>query len=353
MNEAQVTSSHTRPTAPFIMPASCYNATRRVSRGLMSLSAQYIRREQIARPPARKMDKAPIEHTPRAYAYQKSPSSQYILPTDTPEYERLALQHKTLKNMYNDRLILAPIALKAGDKVLDSGTGPGLWICDLATCVPTEVEMVGIDIESRLFPRAPPRNISFRTASVLALPAEWSNTFALIHQRLLLLALEVPQWPVALREMHRVLHPGGWVQLAESTPWHVGTYPGRPCMEKLTALYRAVAEARGLYVDCAYDMKKMLADAGFVDICSESRMQQMGKWAGPSGVAMKTNHVGVLRGIKTPVLQAGGFGIVSSEAEYDALVEGLDREWDEVPGTDKEFIVFWARKPDGKVIAKM
>ncbi|KAJ7074189.1 S-adenosyl-L-methionine-dependent methyltransferase [Mycena amicta] len=286
---------------------------------------------------------AAIDHAPREY--QEYPGSQYILPTDGPEHQRLAMQHATLKSLFGDRILFAPVELNKDDKVLDTGTGPGLWIMDLASSVDPSIEMIGVDIESRLFPLSPPKNISFRVESVVNLPSEWSNTFTLIHQRLLILALEIPQWPLALSEMYRVLRPGGWVQIAESTPWHEGVYPGRPSMEKLATLYRAVANRRNLYVDCAYDMPKLLQDAGFVDIQSESRMQLMGKWGGENGAAMKTNHVGVLRGIKTPILQAGGFGVVSSEAEYDALIEGLDREWEDVPGTDKEFIVFWARKP--------
>jgi hypothetical protein len=206
--------------------------------------------------------------------------------------------------------------------------------------------MVAVDIEPRLFPASHPKNIEFRVESVTNLPAHWSNTFSLVHQRLLLLALQVHEWPMALQELHRVIRPGGWVQLAESTAWLEAPYPGRPCMEKLTAMYRRLMIHRNIYCDCADDMPAMLKAAGFVDIQSESQMQRMGKWAGDAGTAMRKNHIGVLRGIKTPVLKAGGFGIVSSEAEYDELLEGCDREWDEVPGTDKEFIIFWARKPE-------
>ncbi|KAJ7074792.1 S-adenosyl-L-methionine-dependent methyltransferase [Mycena amicta] len=284
---------------------------------------------------------APIEHAPREY--QQYPGSQYMLPTDGPEHQRLTLQHAALKTLFGSCILFAPVELNPGDKVL--GTGPGLWIMDLASSVDPSIEMIGVDIESRLFPVCPPKNISFRIESVLNLPSEWSNSFTLVHQRLLILALEVPQWPLALSEMYRVLRPGGWVQIAESTYWDEDVYPGRPCMEKLTMLYRAVANRRNLYVDCAYGMPKLLQEAGFVEIQSESRMHLIGKWAGENGTAMKTNHVGILRGIKTPVLQAGGFGVVSSEAEYDALIEGLEREWDDVPGAEKEFIVFWARKP--------
>jgi SAM-dependent methyltransferase len=221
----------------------------------------------------------------------------------------------------------------------------GLWVTDLATTIAPSVPMVAVDIEPRLFPASPPKNIEFRVESVTNLPSEWNDTFSLVHQRLLMAGLQVPQWPKALQEIYRVLRPGGWVQIAESSPFHEDKYPGKPCTEKLSAMFRRVAESRNLYVDCAYDMPKMLEEAGFVDIRSESRMLLLGKWAGEIGVANATNHVGVLRGFKTPVLEAGGFGYVTSEAEYDELLNGLEKEWDEIPGSEMQFFVFWARKP--------
>ncbi|KAJ7265179.1 S-adenosyl-L-methionine-dependent methyltransferase [Mycena rebaudengoi] len=284
-----------------------------------------------------------INHTPRNY--QTYPGSKYALPHDDLERQRLLLQHYTLKRLFENRILLAPVSLDRTDKVLEIGTGPGLWVMDLATDVDPSVAMVAVDIEPRLFPTFPPKNIEFRVDSVTNLPSEWNDTFSLVHQRLLILALQVAQWPKAIQEIYRVLRPGGWVQLAESTPWHEDKYPGKPCMEKLTAIYRRLAEYNNLYVDCAYDIPKILGEAGFVEIRSESRMQLMGKWAGEIGVANATNHVGVLRAIKTPVLAAGGFGYVTSEAEYEELCDGLEKEWDEIPGSDKDFIITWARKP--------
>jgi SAM-dependent methyltransferase len=210
--------------------------------------------------------------------------------------------------------------------------------------------MVAIDIESRMFPTCPPKNIEFRIESVTNLPCDWTGKFSLVHQRLLMIALQIPQWPVALREIYRVLRPGGWVQLGEGCAWIEGEYPNKPCMEKLVAMYRALTNARNLYIDCALGIEKMLEEAGFVDIRRESGMPRMGKWAGEDGIDNRVNHVGVFKGIKTPVLEAGGYGQVTSEEEYDALLEGLAREWDETPsagspGTEKEFRIFWARKP--------
>src|ERR1700761_2344905 len=166
--------------------------------------------------------------------------------------------------MFGNRILFAPVELGENDKVLDVGTGPGgvfrlpialfvmfgilgLWVLDLATSVDSSTQMIGVDIETRLFPASPPKNIQFRVESVTNLPAEWSNTFSLVHQRLLVVALQVPQWPTALSEIYRVLRPGGWVQIAESTPWHDDIeYPAWPCLAKLAALYRAVARSRNL-----------------------------------------------------------------------------------------------------------
>ncbi|KAJ7047079.1 S-adenosyl-L-methionine-dependent methyltransferase [Mycena alexandri] len=285
----------------------------------------------------------PITHAARPY--HAFPGSRYALPSDDVERQRLLLQHKALREIFGDKLLFAPISLGRDDKVLDVGTGSGVWLLDLATSVDSSVSMVGVDIESRLFPTSPPENLEFGIESVTRLPADWSNTFSLVHQRLLILALQVHEWPGAIQEIYRVLRPGGWIQIDETRPWYEAKYPGKPCMEKLTALFNCVARARNLYINCTDDMSKMLTQAGFVDIRTESRFEEMGKWAGEVGVANRMVQVEMFRGLKTPVLQAGGFGYVSSEAEYEALLQGLQKEWDEIPGSKKEVIIFWARKP--------
>jgi hypothetical protein len=38
---------------------------------------------------------------------------------------RLLLQHSTLKSLFEDRILLAPVSLDRSDKVLEIGTGPG------------------------------------------------------------------------------------------------------------------------------------------------------------------------------------------------------------------------------------
>ncbi|KAF7351664.1 S-adenosyl-L-methionine-dependent methyltransferase [Mycena sanguinolenta] len=195
------------------------------------------------------------------------------------------------------------------------------------------------------FPVSPPKNVTFQIESVTNLPSDWTDTFTLVHQRLLMVALQVPDWPQALREIYRVIRPGGYVQLGESRPWYEEEFPDRPCTNKLVSAYRCLVRARNLDVDCAAHMQEMLEEAGFVDIHVEERAQCIGKWAGEDGIANAINHGGVLRGFKTPILEAGGYGKIASEAEYDALIEGQAKEWDDIPGLKREFYIFCARKP--------
>jgi hypothetical protein len=50
--------------------------------------------------------------------------------------------------------------------------------------------------------------------------------------------------------------------------------------------------------------------------------------------------------MKTPILQAGGYGVVQSEKEFDDLLDAVEAEWEQTPDAYMEFFVFTARKPE-------
>lgn len=283
----------------------------------------------------------------------------------------LTLQHKVLQRTFDGQLIVAPVVLGAGDRVLDSGTGsgknmigrvqsgslttprapPGAWIVDLlgSGAVPNSVYLQGLDIEARLLPLGDPQvvsnwNIRFCVGSVLALPPSWTSSFTLIHQRLLVAALREAEWARAFEEMRRALVPGGWVQLCELGEFY-GTDAAGPASAKQLALLRALHDARGLMLDCAKNIPTMLEAAGFVDIRVDVRKIELGKWAGPDGVEARDNVLGVFRGIKTPVMKAGGLGIVTNEQELDDMLVEVEKEWDNTPGVHQTFYMICAQKP--------
>ena len=210
---------------------------------------------------------------------------------------------------------------------------------DAAQDIPATVEMHGFDIESRLFPRAYPRNMSFSRSSVTSLPQEWSDTFSLVHQRLLVAALQKPDWERAIGEMHRVLAPNGWIQLGEVGRWQAG-----PITSRHQSLVQALFSAKGLVLDCASYIPLMLAQTGFVNIHVEERSIPLGAWAGSHGANGAANFIGVFRAMKTPILKSGGLGFVRSEEEFDQLLDKVEREWDESPGAEIKFYIFYAQK---------
>ncbi|KAF8816528.1 hypothetical protein BYT27DRAFT_7182104 [Phlegmacium glaucopus] len=269
---------------------------------------------------------------------------------------RLHLQHRIIKQSFEDRLILAPVRLDPGSVVLECGTGSGqymisslphvttkiilgIWILDVAEELPSTVKLHGFDIESRLFPRSHPDNTSFSKASVTSLPDEWDETFSFVHQRLLVAALQKSDWQRAISEMYRVLSVDGWVQLAEVGAWRAGAITAEH-----QALVRTLFAAKGLVLDCATYIPNMLRQTGFVNIHIEERSIPLGKWAGEQGVNGAKNFIGVFRAMKTPILKAGGLGLVHSEAEFDNLLSKVEREWDETPGAEIRFYTFYAQK---------
>ncbi|KAF9030330.1 hypothetical protein BDZ89DRAFT_1013821 [Hymenopellis radicata] len=178
--------------------------------------------------------------------YNPAPGVKYLLPSDEAERERLDLQHEYLtRKLCDGHLIFAPnAALKNDLHVLDSGTGTGIWIIDACSEAPG-ANFIGIDIQDRLFPAVTLKNASFSVHSVVDLPSDWSNQFDLVNQRLLIAALGEEQWKIALREVHRVLVPGGYVQFIEGVyPWLDNMGPASEACHKV---FRKLFGAKNLH----------------------------------------------------------------------------------------------------------
>ncbi|KAE9397569.1 S-adenosyl-L-methionine-dependent methyltransferase [Gymnopus androsaceus JB14] len=260
-------------------------------------------------------------------------SATYFLPSDEDERVRLNRQNRFLtKNVCDGKLICAPLIIRPGDEILESATGTGIWLLDLAKDLPVTISLTGIDIESRLFPihtqHSP--NISLLSHSVTDLPKSWDNKFKLINQRLLIGALTSEQWTSAIREAYRVLTPGGWIQLLETGPEIKLEHSG-PNMTRIVDSLVALLNMRGLVHDLQYIVDQLLTNAGFVNV--QRKTVSLSPRAGlgnqdedSANYDHQTIMLSFIKAAKKGLLETN---IFESEEEFDRVLEETEKEWDE------------------------
>jgi arsenite methyltransferase len=123
---------------------------------------------------------------------------------------------------------LERLALKPGERVLDLGCGPGLLAVEMANAVGAAGHVEAIDSSPSMLVLAERRaaaleNVHFWQADVTALPFEDASFDAAVCVQVYEF---VPDIALALRELRRVLKPGGRAVVIdtdwESCVWHSG-----------------------------------------------------------------------------------------------------------------------------------
>jgi hypothetical protein len=200
--------------------------------------------------------------------------------------------------------------------------------------LPSGAVAYGIDPYSRTVPKNPPEGIVFSKDSVTSLPKDWSDTFVLVHQRLLLGALLKDEWASAMNEIYRVLAPGGWIQLCEWNSWKAG-----PAVERHRLALQALCDSMGYIFEPCKEIPSMLHLSGFTDIHTVEKYTTL---AGGEGSQHRSNLMGVFRGLKPQVVSRGGLG---SDEEFESLMAAVDDEMENTPDSETSYTIFYAQKP--------
>jgi len=208
------------------------------------------------------------------------------------------------------------------------------------------VTIYGVDISSAFFPyikSAKNQNIHLLAQSCTSLPEDWTGRFDLINQNLVRGALTRDDWQQELKEMFRILKPGGHVQLFEGDCDDWKCRPGS-AHEKMRELYKALLDKNSLMFDCGKRLPEMLAEIGFENVHSEVKYYPVNVNEGEGG-KMGSNIISrFLRSLKPAILRHSGFGIVGSDEEYETLIAEVQREWNE--GTPFfDLVLIYAQKP--------
>jgi SAM-dependent methyltransferase len=221
------------------------------------------------------------EHGRRYHAFEES---QYWLPNDDTEIERLDIQHHCWRLSLGGVLSLSPIPPDV-KHVIDIGTGTGQWAIEFADAHPN-AEVIGTDL-SPIQPDWTPPNCSWLVDNG---EAEWvfNQKFDFIHSRMLLMGIH--DWPRYFKQAWDNLNPGGWVEVQE-VQFPVGyANDGRvtsdsPLLQWSKYVQEAAAKD-GIDTMTTEKFKQQLEDQGFINIREQRVQWAIGSW--PKGQREKT-----------------------------------------------------------------
>jgi ubiquinone/menaquinone biosynthesis C-methylase UbiE len=157
--------------------------------------------------------------------------------------------------------------VRPGMSLLDCGCGPGSITTDFAKLV-APGQVVGIDLDADEVERATARaaelgvtNVKFRVGDVYELPFA-DETFDAVFSNAVLDHLRDPI--AALREMHRILKPGGVAGIRTSDRDGYFFAPTDPLLEKWWQQGEADKAAQGVKVRIGKHLRRFLREVGFV-----------------------------------------------------------------------------------------
>ncbi|ERF72485.1 hypothetical protein EPUS_07694 [Endocarpon pusillum Z07020] len=146
--------------------------------------------------------------------YHKYKEGSYLFPNDTMECDRLDLQYQALKMLHDDQIYFAP--LKDPKRILDIGTGTGIWPIEMAALFPN-ARITGTDL-SPIQPSLVPPRVSFEVHDCTE--TDWCRPLAsldYIHVAIMLGSL--PSYSKLIKNARRYLKPGeGWLECHEMMP---------------------------------------------------------------------------------------------------------------------------------------
>ena len=166
------------------------------------------------------------------------------------------------------RLVHEALAPASGERIVDVGCGPGFYVAELLGQIGPEGSVVGIDGSAASLAVAARRcegrtNMAFHEADATALPLGDGEFDAALSVQVL---EYVPDVPAALREVHRVLRPGGRL-----VAWDVDWATVSMRTEDEARMRRALAawDAHLTHVSLPRTLGAQLREAGFEDVRME------------------------------------------------------------------------------------
>ncbi|KAL6864006.1 S-adenosyl-L-methionine-dependent methyltransferase [Trichoderma novae-zelandiae] len=215
--------------------------------------------------------------------YHRFQEGRYQFPNDDLEQEREDMKHAMVVHLCQGKLHYAP--LENPQRILDVGTGTGIWAIDMGDEYPG-AEITGIDL-SPIQPQWVPPNVRFMVDDA---EADWvipPNSLDYIHIRHM--TSSVRDWPTLLSRAYKALKPGGWVEL-QDLQFRVKCDDGTVREDhRLQDFFQTMVRALdkfGVDLLAMRHNRRNVAAAGFVDVAEMPFKVPIGVWPRDAGLKM-------------------------------------------------------------------
>jgi trans-aconitate methyltransferase len=198
------------------------------------------------------------------------------MPNDDAELERLNIVHHMLKKALGNRIHLAPLP-SGSQRVLDLGTGTGIWAIEMADTYP-QAEILGNDLSASQPSWVPP-NVRFEVDDFESTWA-YGISFDFVFGRTL--CCSVANWPQLVKQAYENIRPGGLVEFED---YNLRLYSEDGTLRESGDLVRWSQ----LLMDCACKLGKepspgphledWMKEAGFVNVVHQKFKLPVGPWA--------------------------------------------------------------------------
>ncbi|KAH8901132.1 TAM domain methyltransferase [Thozetella sp. PMI_491] len=195
--------------------------------------------------------------------YHALSQGKYILPNDAEEIDRLDTQHHHFRLTFFGRQYFSP-GSETAKRVLDVGTGTGIWAIDFADDHPG-AEVIGVDL-SPIQPSFVPPNCQFEVDDIEH-EWTWSKPFDYIFARMMVGSFG--DWTAFVEKAYANLEPGGWLELIDCAfplDSDDGTLLDSHELAKWDKMLVEGSQKLGRDFSAAKEHDKRLRDAGFINV---------------------------------------------------------------------------------------
>jgi SAM-dependent methyltransferase len=214
-------------------------------------------------------------HYEHGHRYHRG--GQSLLPNDETEQDRLDLQHHIFKLVLDGDLTYTKLP-QTTQRVLDVGTGTGIWAIEMGDRIPTTT-IIGVD-HCPIQPLWVPPNVRFEIDDVNKPWLQTESSFDFIHIRTM--AGSITNWQKLLEQAFRALKPGGTVEFTEFALRFEcldGTFDPNACCGTWVKTFHQIAlEVLKIDFDPLPQMAGYMEEAGFEAVTKTDRIVPVGPW---------------------------------------------------------------------------